>query len=113
MNVSDGLRIGEISDAGRPRSTRLRTELSDAHGFVPDALVTVLRRAPAGDPTVYGIDGMQIALREETAEASVSHPPTPPDRNRRELEKIAANLSPRDQTLKFTNLPVYPDECLL
>lgn len=38
-------------------------------GFVPDALVTVLRRAPAGDPTVYGIDGMAIALRHETASA--------------------------------------------
>jgi ferrous iron transport protein A len=38
-------------------------------GFVPDALVTALRRAPAGDPTVYGIDGMQIALRRETAGA--------------------------------------------
>jgi Fe2+ transport system protein FeoA len=36
-------------------------------GFVPDARVTVLRRAPAGDPTVYGIDGMEIALRRETA----------------------------------------------
>jgi Fe2+ transport system protein FeoA len=38
-------------------------------GFVPDALVTVLLRAPAGDPTVYGVDGMEIALRHETAEA--------------------------------------------
>ena len=38
-------------------------------GFVPDALVTVLLRAPAGDPTVYGIDGMEIALRHETAAA--------------------------------------------
>ena len=38
-------------------------------GFVPDALVTSLRRAPAGDPTVYGIDGMEIALRHETAES--------------------------------------------
>jgi Fe2+ transport system protein FeoA len=38
-------------------------------GFVPDALVTTLRRAPAGDPTVYCIDGMEIALRHETAEA--------------------------------------------
>jgi Fe2+ transport system protein FeoA len=36
-------------------------------GFVPDALVTVLRRAPAGDPTVYEVDGMEIALRHETA----------------------------------------------
>jgi ferrous iron transport protein A len=38
-------------------------------GFVPNALVTTLRRAPAGDPTVYSIDGMQIALRRETAGA--------------------------------------------
>ena len=38
-------------------------------GFVPDALVTAVRRAPAGDPTVYLIDGMEIALRHETAEA--------------------------------------------
>ncbi len=38
-------------------------------GFVPDALVTALRRAPAGDPTVYAVDGMEIALRRETATA--------------------------------------------
>jgi Fe2+ transport system protein FeoA len=38
-------------------------------GFVPGAEVTALRRAPAGDPTLYGIDGMEIALRHETAEA--------------------------------------------
>jgi Fe2+ transport system protein FeoA len=38
-------------------------------GFVPDALVTALRRAPAGDPTVYSVDGMEIALRRETAAA--------------------------------------------
>ena len=38
-------------------------------GFVPDAMVTALRRAPAGDPTVYCVDGMEIALRHETAEA--------------------------------------------
>jgi Fe2+ transport system protein FeoA len=38
-------------------------------GFVPDAEVTVLRRAPAGDPIVYSIDGLEIALRHETAES--------------------------------------------
>src|SRR5208283_3049451 len=43
-------------------------------GFVPDALVTVLRRAPAGDPTVYSVDGMEIALRRETAAAIRMHP---------------------------------------
>jgi ferrous iron transport protein A len=36
-------------------------------GFIPEARVTVLRRAPAGDPTVYAIDGLEIALRRDTA----------------------------------------------
>jgi ferrous iron transport protein A len=38
-------------------------------GFVPEATVTALRRAPAGDPTVYRVDGLEIALRRETAAA--------------------------------------------
>ena len=38
-------------------------------GFIPEARVTVLRRAPAGDPTVYAIDGLEIALRRDTAGA--------------------------------------------
>ena len=38
-------------------------------GFVPNAMVTALRRAPAGDPTVYCVDGMEIALRRDTASA--------------------------------------------
>lgn len=38
-------------------------------GFVPGSCVHVLRSAPAGDPTVYCIDGMEIALRHETASA--------------------------------------------
>jgi ferrous iron transport protein A len=38
-------------------------------GFVPEARVIALRRAPAGDPTVYAIDGMEIALRRDTASA--------------------------------------------
>ena len=38
-------------------------------GFVPNAVITAVRRAPAGDPTVYAIDGMEIALRVETAKS--------------------------------------------
>ncbi len=38
-------------------------------GFVPDARVKVIHRAPAGDPTVYSVDGMELALRRETARA--------------------------------------------
>lgn len=40
-------------------------------GFVPEARVVVVRRAPAGDPTVYSIDGFEIALRRETAHSIV------------------------------------------
>jgi Fe2+ transport system protein FeoA len=38
-------------------------------GFVPEARVVVIRRAPAGDPTVYAVDGFEIALRRETAQS--------------------------------------------
>lgn len=38
-------------------------------GFVPDARVKVVHRAPVGDPTVYAVDGMEIALRRETAKS--------------------------------------------
>jgi ferrous iron transport protein A len=36
-------------------------------GFLPGTHVEVLRRAPAGDPTVYRIDGVEVGLRNETA----------------------------------------------
>jgi Fe2+ transport system protein FeoA len=36
-------------------------------GFIPETRVLALRRAPAGDPTVYCVAGAEIALRRETA----------------------------------------------
>lgn len=69
VSVLTDLRIGE-------RATLVSLDLPESvqnylmhMGFVPEAEVTALRRAPAGDPTVYAIDGMEIALRRETAEA--------------------------------------------
>ena len=69
MSVLTDLRIGETA-------TLIALDLPDSvqnylmhMGFVPDAVVKALRRAPAGDPTVYAIDGMEIALRRETAKA--------------------------------------------
>lgn len=69
MSVLSDLKIGESA-------ILVSLELPDAvqnhlmhMGFVPDARVTALRRAPAGDPTVFGIDGMEIALRHETADS--------------------------------------------
>jgi Fe2+ transport system protein FeoA len=59
-------------------------------GFVPDALVTVLRRAPAGDPTVYGVDGMEIALRHETADAIRVRPSSAEDSDEQAPEALEA-----------------------
>jgi Fe2+ transport system protein FeoA len=69
VSVLTELNVGETARV-------IRLDLPDAvqnhlmhMGFVPDAMVTALRRAPAGDPTVYAIDGMEIALRRETADS--------------------------------------------
>jgi len=69
VSVLTDLRIGETA-------TLIALDLPESvqnylmhMGFVPDAQVTALRRAPAGDPTVYSIDGMEIALRRETADS--------------------------------------------
>ncbi len=46
-------------------------------GFVPQARVKALHRAPAGDPTVYSVEGIEIALRRETARAIHVSDPIP------------------------------------
>jgi ferrous iron transport protein A len=66
MALSD-LRVGQSAIL---ESLELPDNVGDhlAHlGFLPGANVEVLRRAPAGDPTVYRIDGVEVALRKETA----------------------------------------------
>ena len=94
--VLTDLRIGETA-------TLVSLELPDSvqnylmhMGFVPDALVTALRHAPAGDPTVYGIDGMEIALRRETAQAIrvCNTTDTPRSELDAELDRIAAKTQP-------------------
>ncbi len=57
-------RTGVVEDLDLPEDVQY---LLMHMGFVPDARVMALRKAPAGDPTVYAIDGMEIALRHETA----------------------------------------------
>ena len=62
-------------------------------GFVPGAEVTALRRAPAGDPTLYGIDGMEIAIRRETASAIQIRP----------IEAASAEFRPIEATAQPGN----------
>jgi ferrous iron transport protein A len=59
-----------VGAAGILESIDLPDEISHylAHlGFLPGAAVEVLRRAPAGDPTVYRLDGVEVGLRNDTA----------------------------------------------
>ncbi len=67
-------------------------------GFLPDARVRVLHRAPAGDPTVYGVAGMEIALRRETARAILVRTTRIPGLNDEPTEN-------RDDPTQFPNLP--------
>jgi len=52
-------------------------------GFIPDAEVTLRRRAPLGDPNVYSVDGSEVALRAETARHILVSPVS--DRPERDL----------------------------
>ena len=67
----------KVGGSGVLERVELPDEVSDhlAHlGFLPGALLEVLRRAPAGDPTVYRIDGVEVGLRHETARHIRSEP---------------------------------------
>ena len=67
MTVLSEIRVG---GSGVLERLDLPEDISDhlAHlGFLPGASFEVLRRAPAGDPTVYRIDGIEVGLRQETA----------------------------------------------
>jgi Fe2+ transport system protein FeoA len=60
----------KVGNMGIVESIDLPDEVSNylAHlGFLPGTRVEVLRRAPAGDPTVYRLDGVEVGLRSETA----------------------------------------------
>jgi ferrous iron transport protein A len=60
----------KVGTSGVVDSVDLPEEVSHylAHlGFLPGTSVEVLRRAPAGDPRVYRIDGVEVGLRNETA----------------------------------------------
>lgn len=60
----------KVGSAGVVERVELPEEISHylAHlGFLPGTSVEILRRAPAGDPRVYRIDGVEVGLRNETA----------------------------------------------
>ena len=72
LKKDDQMALHELADGqwARIKSLDLPVDVQNQlmhMGFMPDAPVIAIRRAPAGDPTVYGIDGSEVALRRETA----------------------------------------------
>jgi ferrous iron transport protein A len=53
----------------------VRNRLLDL-GFLPGTKVTVVRRAPLGDPTAYRVRGAMLALRHEDASLVAAEPIT-------------------------------------
>jgi Fe2+ transport system protein FeoA len=69
VNVT-ALSEAKVGSAGVVERVDLPEEIAHylAHlGFLPGTAVEILRRAPAGDPRVYRIDGVEVGLRNETA----------------------------------------------
>jgi len=73
----DGRRPGAVPLSSLPPGRRAVVVAVDADtpigarlldlGFVPDTPVRVLRRAPLGDPVVYELRGVRLALRRSEA----------------------------------------------
>jgi len=61
LPVGSRARAVEIGGSGKHQRRMLDM------GFVPGAEVTVIRRAPLGDPIEYHIKGTAVALRREDA----------------------------------------------
>ena len=74
MTIREGVEVPLIDLAAGEAATIDHISLppADEHflmriGLVPGAQVRFSRRAPLGDPSVYSVDGTEIALRAETA----------------------------------------------
>lgn len=65
---------GEIAVIEDVRLPDAEQQLLMRFGFFVGAEVKCCRRAPLGDPIVYGVDGTEIALRAETASQIFSSP---------------------------------------
>ena len=70
--ISNPLSLVDIPVGGSARVVNIltiganRRRLLDL-GLVPDSIIKVIRRSPAGNPTAYLIKGTMIALRNEDA----------------------------------------------
>lgn len=63
VDVGHHVVVRSVHSTGTGLGTRL-----EHIGFLPGTRVHVERRAPLGDPTVYGLRGFRVAVRRESAE---------------------------------------------
>ncbi len=63
---------GRIAAVSTPGSPALAHRLNDL-GFVPGAMVEVVRRAPLGDPVLYRVSDYEVCLRKAQASAIQVH----------------------------------------
>lgn len=73
-NVLSELKVGQTAVVSRLNLPPAVQHHLMHMGIMPEATILALRRAPAGDPTVYAVDGIEVALRRETAESIVMLP---------------------------------------
>lgn len=75
LSVLSELKVGETAILDSLELPEMVQRHLMSMGFTPEASVLALRRAPAGDPTVYAIDGIEVALRRETARSILVREP--------------------------------------
>ncbi len=67
MRKLTDITVGTYTIVWELKASDLLRERMLALGLTKGAKVEVIRKGPAGDPTVYGIRGAMIALRKEEA----------------------------------------------
>jgi Fe2+ transport system protein FeoA len=74
LNVLSELKVGQTAVVSKLNLPPAVQHHLMHMGIMPEASILAVRRAPAGDPTVYAVDGIEIALRRETAASIVMRP---------------------------------------
>lgn len=67
MRKLTDITVGTYTTVWELKASDLLRERMLALGLTKGTKVEVIRKGPAGDPTVYGIRGAMIALRKEEA----------------------------------------------
>jgi ferrous iron transport protein A len=67
LRTLDGLRPGEVATVVAVEGGDVLAQRLGDHGLWAGAEVRLLRRAPFGDPLLYWLHGLRLALRRDEA----------------------------------------------